>query len=539
MKLWLLVDSPILPLGAPFDYYNFIYHAKTIVDGAWFGAYSNLTLIKEPMYPLFIAASAALRMPLLQSEELLYAFACFSFVVAVGPLISSRWGGAVLFCALLYNPFSFGNELYLINRGGISPSVALLALSCMIAIFVRRHEPTAMLLPWAVGLGLSYAAFSLTREESVWLVPAMLVLATAYVFASRPLRSRDVLGRVGLIGLSAILVIGLNLTIAEINQVNYGWFTTVEVQSPQFRSAYGSLVRIKHAESITRYPVPAASRKKAYLVSPAFRQLQPYLEGKVGKTWTDIGCAAVAECADIGGWWVWAFRDSVALAGHYDNGRDAAAFYETIGREIDDACSRKLIACWNKSASMAPHLTSAIIPPVLIHAAGAPAIVASFQDLPLTQPPFAVPLPTVVETYRDVTFEPLLMAGMAQSQSGPPPNKLAVLEEIENVYQTLTAPFAILGVTIVGWRLLWMLRKRRIDDYCVILGAIATSASALLIILSIIEVTSFNGLNSEYLAPLYPLAIVVAALPAIIELQRVSLKVARRSRTNQLVTQEQ
>jgi len=46
-----------------------------------------------------------------------------------------------------------------------------------------------------------------------------------------------------------------------------------------------------------------------------------------------------------GGWGIWAFRDAVALAGHYSDGKSAMAFYKKLAQEVNDACDRGEVDC--------------------------------------------------------------------------------------------------------------------------------------------------------------------------------------------------
>ena len=75
------------------------------------------------------------------------------------------------------------------------------------------------------------------------------------------------------------------LLLATMNWHKYGVFTSLEIHSSEFESAYSGLLRIKTKKFIRYYPVLKEARDKAYEVSPAFAELKPFLEGKSGRQW--------------------------------------------------------------------------------------------------------------------------------------------------------------------------------------------------------------------------------------------------------------
>jgi hypothetical protein len=91
-------------------------------------------------------------------------------------------------------------------------------------------------------------------------------------------------------------------------------------------------------------------REQAYRVSPAFREVQPYLEGEQGRKWIRL-----AQTYDIpAGFFIWAFRDAVAYAGYYKDGPRTMDFYRRMGREIDAACDAGKLDCRPRITSLVP-----------------------------------------------------------------------------------------------------------------------------------------------------------------------------------------
>jgi len=79
VKLWLLSPQEVIARTAPHDDTLFVGLALSILQGEWLGVYDQFTLMKGSGYPLFIALSNVLGLPLILSQELLYLGSCFLF----------------------------------------------------------------------------------------------------------------------------------------------------------------------------------------------------------------------------------------------------------------------------------------------------------------------------------------------------------------------------------------------------------------------------------------------------------------------------
>ena len=70
-KLWLVGGQRLTAYGSlTIDDQWFVQRASWISAGHWFGPFDAHTLIKQPGYPMFIAAMHAVRMPLLLAHQL-------------------------------------------------------------------------------------------------------------------------------------------------------------------------------------------------------------------------------------------------------------------------------------------------------------------------------------------------------------------------------------------------------------------------------------------------------------------------------------
>jgi len=403
VKLWLVSGIRTLPANAPHDASNYIEHAKTILLGKWFGPYDSMALIKLPFFPLYIAAAQQFGLPLTLANELFFAFSCIVACVAIRPLFTRGWALGAVFLIVYFNPLTFATLAWVAYRSDVNDSLTLLCFACALALLARFKERPAIVLPWLFALGFSIAAFWLNREEAVWLVPCLVVIVGAYFWYATHDRKHQRTARAMALGIPVLIVVAAVNGIMAINGAFYGWPTAVEQQAPEFVSAYTSLARIVPTQSIFRVPVPRSAREIAYRVSPAAHELQRSLEGRRGNDWANTSCATWNVCGDIGGgWFIWAFRDSVANAGHYSSAPAARAFYVQLAAEIDRACDSGQIACTRKSATLLAPIDPAKIPAIIADAGTAIGALSTLTIFSLDHWPIVRPAPQLLDDYQFV-----------------------------------------------------------------------------------------------------------------------------------------
>src|SRR5882672_12484202 len=72
LKLWLVAAQPVVAHGnASFDDRLYLALAEQMLKGNWLGPYSQFTLMKGPMYSLFIAGAVCSGLPLPLAQHLL------------------------------------------------------------------------------------------------------------------------------------------------------------------------------------------------------------------------------------------------------------------------------------------------------------------------------------------------------------------------------------------------------------------------------------------------------------------------------------
>jgi hypothetical protein len=518
VKLWLVSEQRMTAVGpAGHDDHLYLYLANSLAQGRWLGAYSHMTLIKGPFYPMWIAMSFASGIPLLLSEHLLYAAACAVLAVALSPALPSRRLRLALFALLFFCPLSFADgPMTRVVRESIYVPLTLLVLATALGLALRLDEPLQATRGWIAGLGASLAAFWLCREERIWIVPALLVIA-GWSLLRWP--RREVLRR-GLapLGLAAALVSAVVL----INGFRYGAFVITEFTEGAYPRAYAALTHVGHEKDRLKVFLPAETRRRIYAASPRFAELEPFLEGEVGRGWIKPACDAFGICDEIGsGWLMWALRDAAAAAGHYRDGGEAARYWSAVADEVASACGKQMLKCRAWSLGFLPPLRREHIqafPRAVLR--GAAMLVnydgATPHPAPSTGPAF------LLVDFRDIARARLMPAPAIEEQSTPRRDRLEALQErilggilaaYRGAIPLLAAAASIAFVVAAAWRL----RRRRPSPLLFVSVALLVAAATRVLLLALIEVTAFSGITVGYLAPGYPLVLgfIVVAIAAV------------------------
>ena len=175
LKLWLTNSQTVFAIGPAFhDDQLFVKLAAHIINGEWLGPYDQFTLAKGPLFPLFIAATFWIGLPLIFAQQLFYAGACTVLTVAMRPWLRNSALQCGFYLLLLLNPISYdAANLTRLMRQNLYTPLALLTIAGLIMLFSRRRETVRRMFFPAILAGLSFGGFWLTREESVWLLPAV------------------------------------------------------------------------------------------------------------------------------------------------------------------------------------------------------------------------------------------------------------------------------------------------------------------------------------------------------------------------------
>jgi hypothetical protein len=523
VKLWLVGGQALTVRLYAHDDYLFIKLAGYLLSGDWLGPYDELTLAKGCFYPLWIAASFVLGLPLLLSQHLLYVTACFVAMLAFRPVLKNPLYQFIFFVFLLFNPISYTDQaMTRVLRDGIYPALTLITISCAVGLYLRPQVSWQRLWGWSIGLGGSLAAFWLTREEGVWILPVLAMIVGFDSFQLWRTKSVEWKTRTSLWAGSLtvfLLCVGI---VAAINWFSYGVFAKTEFDSSQFKAAYGALSRVKPLEWVPKVAVTKQTRMQIYEVSPTFNELKPYLEGEIGQAWTVPSKAVNSQGEkEIDAAFIWVFRQAVAAAGYYADEKFPGGYYQRVADEVNLACDQGKLDCFSPRATLQPLWRAEYLRPLVKRVIRSTSYLAAFQEF-TAKPSKSLGAEESVRPFRDLTREQISEDDYLKDASDAPNNlptqsalndrKISLLNGIGRVYQVINpylAAFSMLGFALIT---LQICNKRFSLEAWLALTVVLTGVVMRVLLIAWIDTTSFPAIRTWYLAPAYPLMLILEAL---------------------------
>jgi hypothetical protein len=326
-----------------YDDMLFINHAQSLAEGRWLGKFSELTLVKGPGYPFFLAFNYWLGLPITFAHALFYCLSLLSISLLVLKISKSFLLATLVFLITLWDPRVF--ELNRVVRDAIYSGQAILVITIFSYLLLSNNESKNHV-KLSVLSGVLLGWFWLTREEGVWLIPSLVFLI---IFAF--IRNKHQSNKIKIIRpiLISFVTFAATLFIFNLgNRIAYGDFTGVDLKEKNFQSAYKSMESIRIGEQIPFVSVPRKVRMQIYKISPAFSELKKYIDPEESvSVWEAGGCSfRPTSCGDISnGFFYFALREAASKEGYYSSPKKASEFFKLINTEIQNACNENRLVC--------------------------------------------------------------------------------------------------------------------------------------------------------------------------------------------------
>lgn len=374
---------PLVPNTSSYDGLLFARLGRNLVAGNWLGDFDLLTLAKGPGYPFFIALAHGFRVDLKVAEQIVHLCACAAVALAVLVCTRRTWAATAGFAFLALDPSNFGANSADVMRDNLFASlgVLVLALGFLTAVSVVRRSRWVWLVLGAVSTGVVGAAYWLTREEGVTILPPLAVTLLGVLAITWRSRRRDGgprhrswrgIARPVVATVLVAVCAGVPLyAVGAVNEARYGVPLLNDQGEGTFLRAYADWTRVDAGPRPARVPIDADQREAVYRVSPAARELRQSLEDPENQ-WRGFGCAAETadECEYAGGWMIWALREAAAARGHFDTAADAQAFFGRLSDDIEAACGDGRLTCSARLPASLQPLERAPLGPLLDNIAG-------------------------------------------------------------------------------------------------------------------------------------------------------------------------
>ena len=357
LYIFVSVHTPLDVLAdAPADDGLFISLGRYLSEGAWLGPFNQYTLLRGPGYPAFLAISNWFGTPISLAHALLHCAAVAFFVVVAHKFIRSVLLSGVLFTLLLWHPSALSFTLLRVARDRIYfDELLILVASLAFVLFAPGNAKRRVL--FAVLSGVALGWFWLTREEGVWILPALGLMAAVGAFQAH--RKQQLSEVVGSLAIVIVVFTAALIGFCTANWWAYGKFVGVDFKEENYQRALGALNSVQSGGTKPFVSITYEAMRRVSEVSPTFASLAPYFNGP-GKNWAVFGCYFYPSiCDEIGaGMFMFALRAAAEQAGHYSSPTQASNFFGRLADEVEAACARGALQCTPQLVPEMPPMSS-------------------------------------------------------------------------------------------------------------------------------------------------------------------------------------
>ncbi len=288
IKSVITINLPIYardPSGA--DEYLMMSQAEHLVDGDYLGPYNYLTLVKGIGFPLFLAFSFKIGIPLLALYNFFYITVCLVAMVPIRRMIKRRPLQLLAFLMLLFCPATLDWNVQLIYRNMLIIPQSVLLVSALMMMYYHANDNWKKLLLWSLVASFSWVFMWHTREDSIWSVPLLIIawlvimivlLKNKKQLVIKKVCNKQVFFRLCIISLPFILLFLSNQIISFINYRHYGVYTTNQLNNSNYTKAVMAMMRVKPVEEVDRVEITRDTLLRLYEVSPSLNTLKDIIE---------------------------------------------------------------------------------------------------------------------------------------------------------------------------------------------------------------------------------------------------------------------
>lgn len=524
-KIWLIKVQPVryLPTNK-YDDGLMVNMANNLLQGKWLGEYNCLTLVKGIFTPLFIAITKIIGIPFLIGQDLFYDISCIFVIYVVGKILKNKKLLGIIYICLIFNPITYSAELCRVYRDGIYSGLTMFLIGFAYIIFLNRRENIKKQIKYFVGLGITLSSLYLCREETIWLLPFVLMSTIiTMIFIAKDKNINNTKKRLLLYLIPIGIVIVNNLLVCTINYKNYGVFELNQYWSKEFKSAYGALTRVKPKETYSRVPVSQETMKRIYEISPKFKELENYLSGEEGKRWSKCGDGQYGEIQ--GGWLHWALIRAVEEQGYYKDAKTANKYYQELADEINNAIDNgKIEGYQEKRVSIVPKFSYKEILETFIKS----------EKAIKYQTKYYLVNTEVQWSYKDDEKDVTMWQNVTTSKTDFVEKytgkfdklKIEILKNIKIIYEKVNPCLFIISIICLIVEVIYFIRnkEKNYKQILLILG-LATLYYCRIFIITFTSITMYStAMNSMYLANTYGIQILFSLCSIVFCMNNINFK---------------
>jgi hypothetical protein len=347
------------------DDFLFYRLGESIASGNWLGRYDNTTLIKGFVYPGFISISILTHIPLRILESVLICISALYLISFLGLLKLSKAYRIILYAFIIFYPLQYSSIDFRLLRDAIYPQLLILIfVSLFYLAYYQKYliniKPVIIYFHIFIFIISSYL-FLNTREEGIWITPALVFIFSILVFLCN--KYKNTLFLLKLVFVIIISLSSLNILLKYVNKHYYDFYISTTFKDENFQSGYGSLHRINNNkllyDSVTR-----EEWNSLFKVSPAVAELKNYINGPGYDGWAKMACEALntqgINISESGcsndmpiGFLMFSLLDGIWEIG-YRSPSKVSEYMQRVTVEIDYACNSGSLNCRTIPKNMMP-----------------------------------------------------------------------------------------------------------------------------------------------------------------------------------------
>lgn len=341
-------------LYAGYDDQLFIHYSEEMLKGNWLGEYSTKALSKGISYSLFMVWANKLHLSYGILLGIFNIVASSVAAIALRPLVNNRWMLTFIYTFFLYSPVALTSEYSTrIYRNTLVVPAVLLVIGCLVGLYLRRNGRLKPFLLWSFGLTIIFSFYWYIREDSLWLLPLMIVglsvIAGSVIFENDPefklktfrasikkfYFTKKQLIKLIMCLLPFLMLISSTKVLQKLNKEHYGISLVNDRTGGAFGDVSKQLIRMDDGTEInqtnSKVWVSKRSLEKAEAVSPTLKSIAKNIDWIYhGSPWSGG--------EDIAGDIIfWALRDAAAQAGYYKDAEQTEAFWRKVDSELSTA----------------------------------------------------------------------------------------------------------------------------------------------------------------------------------------------------------
>lgn len=277
-----------LPVFAYIDYVDddelMVQQAKSIICGNWLGIYSYNTLLKGPVFPLYLALLYFLKLPYLLTTTALYIIACCIFICSLKNVINNKLVLLIIYISILFNPIMFSINFQRVYRNSLTPVLALLLISFYNILLIYSNEKRIYkFLISIISISIIFPFFYYIREDSIWIIPFIIFYSIIIIvkLIKEMISNKKISNDILKILLLFLPIISLVIFKFIIGNINYQYYNAKVVNVSDFDNLNNAIHMISIVKDYNEKEPSTNSRNKIrrlYELSPSLNMIKDEFE---------------------------------------------------------------------------------------------------------------------------------------------------------------------------------------------------------------------------------------------------------------------